>query len=202
MLRWLQKTGHRPIALMGGGTTKVGDPSGCDETRKLLTDAEIGANIAVIRKTFDNLLSFDDSPSGAIMANNADWLDGLQYIAFLRDVGRHFTINRMLTFDSVKLRLEREHPLTFLDFNYMILQAYDFLELSRRPDCCLQMGGSDQWGNLVNGVSLARPIAQGPIYGTTPPLLTTASRAKLRQQAPQRSRTGPHPPAPCDSTPH
>src|SRR3546814_5518521 len=127
-----------------------------DETRKLLTDAEIGANIAEIRKTFDNLLSFDDSPSGAIMANNADWLDGLQYIAFLRDVGRHFTINRMLTFDSVKLRLEREHPLTFLEFNYMILQAYDFLELSRRHDCCLQMAASDQWGNIVNGVELAQ----------------------------------------------
>ncbi|HMA16318.1 MAG: tyrosine--tRNA ligase [Bacteroidota bacterium] len=183
MLRWLQKTGHRPIALMGGGTTKVGDPSGRDETRKLLTDAEIADNIAAIRKTFDNLLSFDAGPSGAIMANNADWLDGLQYIPFLRDVGRHFTINRMLTFDSVKLRLEREHPLTFLEFNYMILQAYDFLELARRHDCCLQMGGSDQWGNIVNGVELARRIDQRPLYGLTTPLITTASGAKMGKTA-------------------
>jgi tyrosyl-tRNA synthetase len=183
MLRWLQKTGHRPIALMGGGTTKVGDPSGRDETRRLLSDAEINDNIGHIRTTFANLLSFDDGPSGAIMANNADWLDGLQYIAFLRDVGRHFTINRMLTFDSVKLRLEREHPLTFLEFNYMILQAYDYLELSRRYDCCLQMGGSDQWGNIVNGVELARRIDQRPLYGLTTPLITTASGAKMGKTA-------------------
>jgi tyrosyl-tRNA synthetase len=183
MLRWLQKTGHRPIALMGGGTTKVGDPSGRDETRKLLSDAEISGNIAHIGTTFANLLSFDDSPSGAIMANNADWLDGLQYISFLRDVGRHFTINRMLSFDSVKLRLDREQPLTFLEFNYMILQAYDFLELSRRHDCCLQMGGSDQWGNIVNGVELTRRIDQRPLYGLTTPLITTASGAKMGKTA-------------------
>jgi tyrosyl-tRNA synthetase len=183
MLRWLQKTGHRPIALMGGGTTKVGDPSGRDETRKLLTDEVIGENIARIRKTFDNLLRFDDSDASAVMANNADWLDGLQYISFLRDVGRHFTINRMLTFDSVKLRLDREQPLTFLEFNYMILQAYDFLELSRRYDCCLQMGGSDQWGNIVNGVELARRIDQRPLYGLTTPLITTASGAKMGKTA-------------------
>ena len=183
MLRWLQKTGHRPIALMGGGTTKVGDPSGRDETRKLLTDEIIGENIAQIRKTFDNLLRFDDSDSSAIMANNADWLDGLQYISFLRDVGRHFTINRMLTFDSVKLRLDREQPLTFLEFNYMILQAYDFLELSRRHDCCLQMGGSDQWGNIVNGVELARRIDQRPLFGLTTPLITVASGAKMGKTA-------------------
>jgi tyrosyl-tRNA synthetase len=183
MLRWLQKTGHRPIALMGGGTTKVGDPSGKDESRQLLTAEQIDDNIGQIRASFTNLLDFDDGPSGAIMANNADWLDGLQYISFLRDVGRHFTINRMLTFDSVKLRLEREQPLTFLEFNYMILQAYDFLELSRRMDCCLQMGGSDQWGNIVNGVELARRIDQRPLYGLTTPLITTASGAKMGKTA-------------------
>ena len=183
MLRWLQKTGHRPIALMGGGTTKVGDPSGKDESRQLLTAEQIDDNIGQIRASFTNLLDFDDGPSGAIMANNADWLDGLQYISFLRDVGRHFTINRMLTFDSVKLRLEREQPLTFLEFNYMILQAYDFLELSRRYECCLQMGGSDQWGNIVNGVELARRIDQRPLYGLTTPLITTASGAKMGKTA-------------------
>ncbi|MPZ10165.1 MAG: tyrosine--tRNA ligase [Kiloniellaceae bacterium] len=183
MLRWLQMTGHRPIALMGGGTTKVGDPSGKDESRQLLTAEQIDDNIGQIRATFTNLLDFDDGPSGAIMANNADWLDGLQYISFLRDVGRHFTINRMLSFDSVKLRLDREQPLTFLEFNYMILQAYDFLELSRRHDCCLQMGGSDQWGNIVNGVELARRIDQRPLYGLTTPLITTASGAKMGKTA-------------------
>jgi tyrosyl-tRNA synthetase len=183
MLRWLQKTGHRPIALMGGGTTKVGDPSGKDESRQLLSNEQIEANIGQIRETFTNLLSFDESGTSAIMANNADWLDGLQYISFLRDVGRHFTINRMLTFDSVRLRLEREHPLTFLEFNYMILQAYDFLELSRRYDCCLQMGGSDQWGNIVNGVELARRIDQRGLYGLTTPLITTASGAKMGKTA-------------------
>jgi len=183
MLRWAQKTGHRPIALMGGGTTKVGDPSGKDESRQLLTNEQIEGNIARIRETFTNLLTFDDSPSSAIMANNADWLDGLQYITFLRDVGRHFTINRMLTFDSVRLRLEREHPLTFLEFNYMILQAYDYLELSRRYDCCLQMGGSDQWGNIVNGVELARRIDQRALFGLTTPLITTASGAKMGKTA-------------------
>ena len=181
MLRWAQKTGHRPIALMGGGTTKVGDPSGKDESRQLLTAEQIDANIARIRETFDNLLDF--SEGGAILANNADWLDSLQYIDFLRDVGRHFTINRMLTFDSVKLRLDREQPLTFLEFNYMILQAYDFLELSRRHDCCLQMGGSDQWGNIVNGIELARRIDQRPLYGLTTPLITTASGAKMGKTA-------------------
>ena len=183
MLRWLQKTGHRPIALMGGGTSKVGDPSGKDESRQLLTNAQIDANIAGIRTAFDNLLRFGDGPDDAMMMNNADWLDGLHYIAFLRDVGSHFTINRMLTFDSVKLRLEREQPLTFLEFNYMILQAYDFLELSRRMDCCLQMGGSDQWGNIVNGVELARRIDQRPLYGLTTPLITTASGAKMGKTA-------------------
>ncbi|MEQ8354173.1 MAG: tyrosine--tRNA ligase [Kiloniellaceae bacterium] len=183
MLRWLQRTGHRPIALMGGGTTKVGDPSGKDESRQLLTNEQIDANIGHIRQTFSNLLTFDDSPGSAVMANNADWLDSLAYIKFLRDVGPHFTINRMLTFDSVKLRLDREQPLTFLEFNYMILQAYDFLELSRRHDCCLQMGGSDQWGNIVNGVELARRIDQRGLYGLTTPLITTASGAKMGKTA-------------------
>ncbi len=183
MLRWAQKTGHQPIALMGGGTTKVGDPSGKDESRQLLTNAQIDANVAKIRETFANLLSFDDEPSGAILANNADWLDSLQYIPFLRDVGRHFTINRMLTFDSVKLRLDREQPLTFLEFNYMILQAYDFMELNRRYGCCLQMGGSDQWGNIVNGIELARRIDQQQLFGLTTPLITTASGAKMGKTA-------------------
>ncbi|GAB4393444.1 MAG: tyrosine--tRNA ligase [Kiloniellaceae bacterium] len=183
MLRWAQKTGHRPIALMGGGTTKVGDPSGKDESRQLLTGDQIDANVAAIRQTFDNLLDFGAGETGAIMANNAEWLDSLQYIDFLRDVGRHFTINRMLTFDSVKLRLDREQPLTFLEFNYMILQAYDFLELSRRHDCSLQMGGSDQWGNIVNGIELARRIDQRPLFGLTTPLITTASGAKMGKTA-------------------
>lgn len=183
MLRWLQKTGHRPIALMGGGTTKVGDPSGKDESRQLLTTAQIDANIAGIRTAFDNLLDFGDGRADAVMMNNADWLDSLKYIELLRDVGPHFTVNRMLTFDSVKLRLEREQPLTFLEFNYMILQAYDFLELSRRHDCCLQMGGSDQWGNIVNGIELARRIDQRPLYGLTTPLITTASGAKMGKTA-------------------
>ncbi len=183
MLSWLQKTGHRPIALMGGGTSKVGDPSGKDESRQLLTDDQINANIAGIRTAFTNLLDFNDGPDGAVMMNNADWLDGLQYIRFLRDVGPHFTINRMLTFDSVKLRLDREQPLTFLEFNYMILQAYDFLELGRREDCCLQMGGSDQWGNIINGVELGRRIDQRQLYGLTTPLITTASGAKMGKTA-------------------
>ncbi len=183
MLSWLQKTGHRPIALMGGGTSKVGDPSGKDESRQLLTDEQINANIAGIRTAFTKLLDFNDGPDGAVMMNNADWLDSLQYIKFLRDVGPHFTINRMLTFDSVKLRLDREQPLTFLEFNYMILQAYDFLELGRRMDCCLQMGGSDQWGNIVNGVELGRRIDQRQFYGLTTPLITTASGAKMGKTA-------------------
>ncbi|NIA68791.1 tyrosine--tRNA ligase [Pelagibius litoralis] len=183
MLRWLQQTGHRPIALMGGGTTKIGDPSGKDESRQLLSAERIDANIASIRTAFENLLSFDDGPNGALMVNNADWLDKLEYIAFLRDVGPHFTINRMLTFDSVRLRLDREQPLTFLEFNYMILQAYDFLELGRRLDCCLQMGGSDQWGNIVNGVELGRRIDQRQFFGLTTPLITTASGAKMGKTA-------------------
>ena len=187
ILRWFQKTGHRPIALMGGGTTKVGDPSGKDETRKLLTDAEIASNIASIQKTFDRFLTFGPESgagqAGGILVNNADWLDELRYIPFLRDVGRHFTINRMLTFDSVKLRLEREQPLTFLEFNYMILQSYDFVELARRYGCCLQTGGSDQWGNIVNGVELGRRIADQDLFGLTCPLITTASGAKMGKTA-------------------
>jgi tyrosyl-tRNA synthetase len=182
MLRWLQKTGHRPITLMGGGTTKVGDPSGKDESRKLLTNAEIDANIASLKRVFARFLDYDGA-SGAIMGNNADWLDALQYIPFLRDVGRHFTINRMLTFESVKLRLDREQPLTFLEFNYMILQAYDFVELYRRHGCVLQMGGSDQWGNIVNGIELGRRVADAELYALTTPLLTTASGAKMGKTA-------------------
>ncbi|WP_299617250.1 tyrosine--tRNA ligase [Pelagibius sp.] len=183
LLRWLQQTGHRPIALMGGGTTKIGDPSGKDEARRLLTAEQIDGNIGRIRASVENCLRFDDSPNGAMMVNNADWLDRLEYIDFLRDVGPHFTINRMLTFDSVRLRLDREQPLTFLEFNYMILQAYDYLELSRRYDCCLQMGGSDQWGNIVNGVELGRRIDQRELYGLTTPLVTTASGAKMGKTA-------------------
>ena len=183
MLRWLQKSGHRPIALMGGGTTKVGDPSGKDESRQLLSAEQIDANISGIRIAFERLLRFDDSATGAVMANNADWLDQLEYIDFLRDVGPHFTINRMLTFDSVRLRLDREQPLTFLEFNYMILQAYDFLELGRRYGCCLQMGGSDQWGNIVNGVELGRRVDQREFFGLTTPLITTASGAKMGKTA-------------------
>jgi tyrosyl-tRNA synthetase len=183
MLRRLQQAGHRPIVLMGGGTTKVGDPSGKDESRQLLSSEAIEANIASIRGVFENFLSFDDGPTGAVMVNNADWLDRLEYIAFLRDVGRHFTINRMLAFDSVKLRLEREQPLTFLEFNYMILQAYDFLELSRRHGCALQMGGSDQWGNIVNGMELIRRIDGKDAFGLTTPLITTADGAKMGKTA-------------------
>ncbi len=176
MLRWLQRTGHRPIALMGGGTSKIGDPSGKDASRALLTGAQIDANIASIRTVFSRFLDFD---AGAIMANNADWLDQLHYIPFLRDVGRHFTINKMLTFDSVKLRLDREQPLTFLEFNYMILQAYDFVELHKRHGCILQMGGSDQWGNIVNGIDLGRRLANAELFALTTPLLTTSSGAKM-----------------------
>jgi len=179
MLRRLQQAGHRPIVLMGGGTTKVGDPSGKDESRKLLTAEEIDANIAGIRRVFERFLAFGDGPSDAIMVNNADWLDTLEYIAFLREVGRHFTINRMLTFDSVRLRLDREQPLTFLEFNYMILQAYDFLELSRRVGCRAQFGGSDQWGNIVNGIELGRRIDGRELYGVTTPLITTADGSKM-----------------------
>jgi tyrosyl-tRNA synthetase len=183
LLRRLQQAGHRPIVLMGGGTTKVGDPSGKDEGRKLLSTEEINANIASIRRVFEHFLTFGDGPTDAVMVNNSDWLDGLQYIDFLRDVGRHFTINRMLTFDSVKLRLDREQPMTFLEFNYMILQAYDFLELSRRAGCRLQMGGSDQWGNIVNGIELGRRIDGTELYGVTTPLITTADGAKMGKTA-------------------
>ncbi|MFG1188818.1 tyrosine--tRNA ligase [Xanthobacter flavus] len=180
MLRTLQRTGHRPIALMGGGTTKIGDPSGKDEARKMLTDQQISDNIASIRKVFARFLDFD---GGAIMENNAGWLDELKYIPLLREVGPHFTINRMLTFDSVKLRLEREQPLTFLEFNYMILQAYDFVELNRRHGCILQMGGSDQWGNIVNGMELGRRMHGADLFALTTPLLTTSSGAKMGKTA-------------------
>ncbi len=183
VLRWMQKTGHRPIVLMGGGTTKVGDPSGKDEVRKLLTDAEIDANMAGIKRIFNRFLTFGDGKTDAIMANNADWLDTLQYIPFLRDVGRHFSVNRMLSMDSVKLRLEREQPLTFLEFNYMVLQAYDFVELARRYDCSLQMGGSDQWGNIVMGVDLGRRVAERELFGLTTPLIATSSGAKMGKTA-------------------
>ncbi len=181
LLRWLQTTGHRPIVLMGGGTTKIGDPSGKDEARQLLTPQDIDRNIAGIRRVFDKYLDFADGR--AIMANNADWLDQLNYIAFLRDYGRHFTINRMLTFDSVRLRLEREQPLTFLEFNYMLLQSYDFLELSRRHGCRMQMGGSDQWGNIVNGVDLTRRVDGAEVFGVTTPLLTRADGSKMGKTA-------------------
>jgi tyrosyl-tRNA synthetase len=183
LLRRLQQTGHRPIVLMGGGTTKVGDPSGRNETRQLLTEGQINTNIASIRETFTRFLRFDDSPTGAVMANNDDWLSGLLYIEFLRDIGRHFTINRMLTMDSVRLRLEREQPLTFLEFNYMIMQGYDFVELFRRYGCTLQMGGSDQWGNIVQGVELGRRVAEAQLFGLTSPLITTASGAKMGKTA-------------------
>jgi len=183
LLRRLQQAGHKPIVVMGGGTTKVGDPSGKDEGRKLLTSEEIDANIASIRRCFERFLSFGDGPADAILVNNADWLDRLEYIPFLRDIGRHFTINRMLTFESVKLRLDREQPLTFLEFNYMILQAYDFLELSRRVGCRLQLGGSDQWGNIVNGIELTRRIEGKEVFGVTTPLITTADGAKMGKTA-------------------
>jgi len=179
LLRRLQQAGHKPIVLMGGGTTRIGDPSGKDESRKLLTDAEIGANIASIKRAFEHFLTFGDGPADAIMVNNGDWLDALDYIPFLREVGTRFTINRMLTFDSVRLRLDREEPMTFLEFNYMILQAYDFLELSRRAGCRLQMGGSDQWGNIVNGIELARRSDGSQLYGLTTPLITTADGGKM-----------------------
>ena len=183
LLRRMQQAGHRPIVLMGGGTTKVGDPSGKDESRRLLSEADIAANIASIRKNFESFLTFGDGPTDAIMLDNAEWLDGLEYLPFLREVGRHFTINRMLTFDSVRLRLEREQPMTFLEFNYMILQAYDVLELSRRAGCRLQLGGSDQWGNIVNGIELGRRIDGAELFGLTTPLITTADGAKMGKTA-------------------
>jgi tyrosyl-tRNA synthetase len=181
LLRKLQQTGHRPIVLIGGGTTKVGDPSGKDDVRKLLTDTEIAANIAGIESVFSKFLSFGDG--GAIMVNNADWLDTLNLIEFLRDYGRHFSVNRMLTYDSVKLRLEREQPLSFIEFNYMVLQAYDFVELYRRYGCRLQMGGSDQWGNIVSGIELGRRSDGVELFGVTSPLLTTSSGAKMGKTA-------------------
>ena len=183
MLRYFQKCGHRPIVLMGGGTTKVGDPSGKDNARQLLNENEIEKNKQGIKTVFEKYLNFGDGPSDAIMCDNDEWLSGLEYVQFLRDYGRHFSVNRMLSFDSVKLRLDREQPLSFLEFNYMILQAYDFLELSRRFDCSLQMGGSDQWGNIVNGVELARRIDQKSVFGLTTPLVTTASGAKMGKSA-------------------
>ena len=178
-LRLLQRCGHRPVPLMGGGTTKIGDPSGKDESRQMLTVEKIAENMAGIRRCFDPFLVFGDGPTDAFMPNNADWLDELGYIALLREVGPHFTINRMLTFDSVRLRLEREHALTFLEFNYMILQSYDFRELYRRHGVTLQMGGSDQWGNIVSGVDLVRRMESATVFGLTTPLITTASGAKM-----------------------
>ncbi len=183
MLRRLQQAGHKPMVLMGGGTTKVGDPSGKDEARQLLTDETIAANIVSIRRVFENFLTFGDGPTDAVMVNNAEWLDELKYIPMLRDVGRHFSVNRMLTFDSVKMRLERDQPLSFLEFNYMILQAYDFAELAKTRGVRLQMGGSDQWGNIVNGIDLGRRIAGLELYGLTCPLLTTSSGAKMGKTA-------------------
>ena len=183
LLRILQRTGHKPIVLMGGGTTKVGDPSGKDESRKLLSDDEIAANMAGIGEVFSRFLTFGEGPSDAVMVNNADWLDGLEYIPFLRDFGRHFSVNRMLAFDSVKLRLDREQTLSLLEFNYMVLQAYDFVEVSRRYGCELQMGGSDQWGNIVNGVDLGRRLGGRALFGLTTPLLTTSGGAKMGKTA-------------------
>jgi tyrosyl-tRNA synthetase len=183
MLRLLQNSGHRPIVLLGGGTTKIGDPSGKDETRKLLTDDDIARNIEGIRRVFEKFLKFGGGPTDAVMVNNADWLDGLKCIPFLRDVGSHFSVIRMLGFESVKLRLDREQPLSFLEFNYMVFQAYDFLELARRQNCTLQIGGSDQWGNIVSGIELTRRLADKTVYGLTAPLITTASGEKMGKTA-------------------
>ena len=187
LLYWLQQTGHRPIALMGGGTTRVGDPSGKDESRRLLTEEAINDNLKGIREIFTRFLRFGNgaksSANDAVMANNADWLNTLNYIDFLRDIGRHFSINRMLAFDSVKLRLERQHELSFLEFNYMILQAYDFVELYRRYGCVLQMGGSDQWGNIINGIDLGRRLHNAQFFALTSPLITTSSGAKMGKTA-------------------
>jgi tyrosyl-tRNA synthetase len=183
MLHWLQQTGNKPIALMGGGTTRVGDPSGRDETRKILTYEQIDANKESIKGTFSKFITFGSGPSDAVMADNAEWLTKLNYIEMLRDVGRHFSINRMLTMDSVKLRLDREQELSFIEFNYMILQSYDFVELAKRYGCNLQMGGSDQWGNIVNGVDLGRRMGTHQLYALTCPLLTTSSGAKMGKTA-------------------
>jgi tyrosyl-tRNA synthetase len=183
MLYWMQQTGHRPIALMGGGTTRVGDPSGKDESRRILSDEAIEANLAGIRAVFSKFLKFGSGKTDATMANNADWLNALNYIDFLREVGRHFSVNRMLSFDSVKMRLERQQELSFLEFNYMILQAYDFVELHRRTGCVLQMGGSDQWGNIVNGIDLGRRMMNAQLFALTAPLITTSSGAKMGKTA-------------------
>ena len=183
MLRWMQKTGHRPIALMGGGTTRVGDPSGKDDVRKLLSYEEIEANKQSLKGTFARFIEFGEGPTGALMPDNAEWLAPLNYIDFLRDVGRHFSVNRMLTMDSVRLRLERAHELTFLEFNYMVLQAYDFVELARRHHCVLQLGGSDKWGNIVNGIELGRRMGLPQLHALTTPLVTTASGAKMGKTA-------------------
>ncbi|MCC0052654.1 MAG: tyrosine--tRNA ligase [Rhodobiaceae bacterium] len=183
MLRWMQKCGHRPIVLMGGGTTRVGDPSGRDESRRLLDDAAIQANIDGIKRIFSEFVTFGGNGNDALMVDNSEWLLGLNYIDFLRDVGRHFSVNRMLSFESVKQRLDREQPLSFLEFNYMILQAYDFVELYRRYGCTLQMGGSDQWGNIVNGIDLGRRMEEAQLFALTCPLLTTASGAKMGKTA-------------------
>ena len=183
LLRRLQQAGHRPIVIMGGGTAKIGDPSGKTDTRQMLTEESLAANIESIRDTFARILRFDDSETGALLSNNDDWLSQLDYVPFLREVGPHFTINRMLTFDSVKLRLDREQPLTFIEFNYMILQAYDFVVLAREHDCQLQLGGSDQWGNIVNGIELARRMDGREVYGVTAPLITTADGAKMGKTA-------------------
>ncbi|MFP4237966.1 MAG: tyrosine--tRNA ligase [Rhodosalinus sp.] len=183
MLRWLQKSGHRPITLMGGGTTKVGDPSFRADERPLLTPEQIADNIAGIRRVFASYIAYGEGPTGALMIDNAEWLDGLNYLEFLRDVGRHFSVNRMLSFESVKSRLDREQSLSFLEFNYMILQAYDFVELHRRYGCRLQMGGSDQWGNIVNGVDLGRRTDEAELFGLTSPLLTTADGRKMGKTA-------------------
>src|SRR5919206_2249937 len=183
MLHWMQQTGHRPIALMGGGTTRVGDPSGKDESRRILTDEIINDNLKGIRAIFGKFLKFEGAGGNAIMANNADWLNTLNYIDFLRDVGRHFSVNRMLSFDSVKMRLDRQQELSFLEFNYMILQAYDFVELYKRTGCILQMGGSDQWGNIVNGIDLGRRMANAQLFALTAPLITTSSGAKMGKTA-------------------
>jgi tyrosyl-tRNA synthetase len=179
MLRRMQQAGHKPIVLMGGGTGKIGDPSFKDEARKLMTNETIASNVASIKQVFERFLTFGDGPSDAIMVDNADWLDRLEYIPFLRDIGQHFSVNRMLSFDSVKTRLDREQSLSFLEFNYMILQAYDFLELSRRSACRLQMGGSDQWGNIVNGIELSRRVDGTQVFGLTTPLITTADGGKM-----------------------
>jgi tyrosyl-tRNA synthetase len=183
MLYWLQQTGHRPIALMGGGTTRVGDPSGKDESRRVLTDEMINENLKGIREIFSKFLKFEGAGGNAVMSNNADWLNKLNYIDFLRDVGRHFSVNRMLSFDSVKMRLDREQELSFLEFNYMVLQAYDFVELSKRYKCILQMGGSDQWGNIVNGIDLGRRMTNAQLFALTSPLITTSSGAKMGKTA-------------------